>query len=52
MPIIYECPQCHNLDAGYMRFGLDRMNELPDDEQKGYFKGVISIYQNMRGVKE
>ena len=48
----YECPQCHNLDAGYMRFGLDRMNELPDDEQKEYFKGVISIYQNIRGVKE
>lgn len=48
----YECPQCHNLDAGYMRLGLGRMNELPDDEQKEYFRGVISIYQNIRGVKE
>lgn len=21
----YECPICHNLDAGYMRFGINKM---------------------------
>ena len=29
----YECPRCHNLDAGYMLFGLGKMNELPRKEQ-------------------
>lgn len=47
----YECPCCHNLDAGYMRFGLGRMSELSDDEQKKYFRDVIGMYQNIRGVK-
>ena len=46
----YECPQCHNLDAGYMRFGLCKMKDLPDEEQKKYFKRVIDMYQNIRGV--
>ena len=47
----YECPQCHNLDAGYMRFRLGEMSKLPDEEQKEYFKSVIGMYQNIRGVK-
>lgn len=47
----YECPMCHNLDAGYMRFGLCKMNDLPDEEQKEYFKSVITMYQDIRGVK-
>ena len=47
----YECSQCHNMDAGYMRFGLGKMSELPDEEQKKYFRGVIGMYQNIRGVK-
>lgn len=47
----YECPQCHNLDAGYMQFGLGKMSELTDEEQKEYFKSVIGMYQNIRGVK-
>lgn len=47
----YECSQCHNLDAGYMRLGLGRMNELPDYEQKEYFKSIIGMYQNIRGIK-
>lgn len=52
-PILhYECPRCHNLDAGYMRFGLGRMNELSDDEQKKYFRYVIGMYQNIRGIKK
>lgn len=46
----YKCPQCHNLDAGYMRFGIGKMNELPDDDQKKYFKSVINMYQNIRGI--
>lgn len=52
-PILhYECPRCHNLDAGYMQFGLGRMNELSDDEQKEYFRSVIGMYQNIRGIKK
>ena len=34
-----------------MRFGLGKMSELPDEEQKEYFKSVIGMYQNIRGVK-
>lgn len=41
----YECPQCHNLDAGYMRFGLGKMNELSNNEQMRYFRDVIKMYQ-------
>lgn len=47
----YECPKCHNLDAGYMHFGFGKMSELPDAEQKWYFKSVIGMYQDVRGVK-
>lgn len=48
---ITNVPQCHNLDAGYMRFRLGEMSKLPDEEQKEYFKSVIGMYQNIRGVK-
>ncbi len=48
----YKCPICHNLDAGYMRFGINKMAELPDDEQKQYFRSVIDMYQNIRGIKK
>lgn len=37
----YECPQCHNLDAGYIRFDAMNVNE----ETKAYFRSVISMYQ-------
>lgn len=43
----YECPKCHNLDAGYMC--MDRIKNLPDDEIKIYFQGVIGYYQGIRG---
>lgn len=45
----FECPMCHNLDAGYMQFGLGRMDELPISEQKKYFQDVIALYQGIRG---
>jgi len=47
----YECPHCHNLDAGYMRFGLGKMDELPREEQEAYFRDVIGMYQSIRGIK-
>lgn len=47
----YECPRCHNLDAGYMLFGLGKMNELPRKEQEKYFQHIIGMYQNIRGIK-
>lgn len=47
----YECPKCRNLGAGYMQLGLGKMSKLPDAEQKQYFKSVIEMYQNIRGVK-
>ena len=40
----FECPHCHNLDAGCMA----------DKEQDGwhdYCKHVISFYQDVRGYK-
>ena len=43
----YECPKCHNLDAGYMRFGSMRETK----ETKAYFRSVISMYQSLRGTK-
>lgn len=41
----YECPQCYNLDAGYM---LVREN---DEGERSYYQYVISMYQNVRGFK-
>ncbi len=45
----YECPQCSNLDAGFMKFGIGRNGELSEEEQIKYFKSVISYYQGIRG---
>lgn len=41
----YECPQCHNLDAGFMKKRLFDLGEEP------YYRGVISMYQGIRGFK-
>lgn len=47
MPIYhYECPKCHNLDAGYMR-----QKDASTDE-KEYYRHVIGYYQGIRGIKE
>lgn len=48
----FECPICHNLDAGYMRLGVGRMLELNRNEQTRYFKDVIALYQGIRGFAE
>ncbi len=42
----FECPKCHNPDAGAMR--IQNNNE---EEQK-YYQSVISMYQNIRGIKK
>lgn len=39
----YECSDCHNLDAGFMR------ERKGGDVEKEYYRYVISIYQNIRG---
>lgn len=39
----YECFDCHNLDAGFMR------ERKGGDVEKEYYLYVISIYQNIRG---
>lgn len=47
MPIYhYECSECHNLDAGYMR------QKIGDDDEKKYYRHVIGYYQGIRGIKE
>lgn len=47
MPIHhYECSECHNLDAGYMR------QKIGDDNEKEYYRHVIGYYQGIRGIKE
>lgn len=46
MPIHhFECSQCHNLDAGFMRETHEEIDE------KSYFRKVIGYYQNIRGFK-
>ena len=45
----FECPMCHNLDAGHMQFSLGHMDELPVSKQKEYFQDVIALYQGIRG---
>ena len=46
MPIYhYECPECHNLDAGYMCQRDGSMDE------KVYYRSVIGLYQGVRGFK-
>lgn len=47
----YECANCHNLDAGFMRYSLGKMGELPKEEQECYFRSVIKLYQDIRGIK-
>ena len=42
----YECDNCHNLDAGFIRL---KDNTI---EEKQYFQFVISKYQNIRGFNE
>ena len=41
----YECSECGNLDAGFMRL-------KPDDSGcERYYQHVIGMYQNIRGIK-
>lgn len=42
----YECSDCHNLDAGFMREISGCLDE------KRYFKYVIGMYQNIRGFNK
>ena len=47
MPINhYECPNCNNLDAGFMG------ERVGDDNEKKYYQYVIGIYQNIRGFNK
>ena len=42
----YECPICHNLDAGFMSiFEADGYDYI-------YCQEVIKMYQNIRGIKK
>lgn len=45
----FECANCHNLDAGFMRYSVGKMEELPKADQEKYFRSVIKLYQNIRG---
>ncbi len=47
----YECPQCHNLDAGYMAYDPLLDNGSHPKEAELYFQHVISLYQGVRGFK-
>lgn len=42
----YECSNCHNLDAGFMKMRQGDMNE------KIYYQGVIEMYQGIRGFNK
>ena len=42
----YECEKCHNLDAGFMLFQEETLNE------KKYLQYVIGMYQNIRGIRK
>lgn len=47
MPIHhYECPNCRNLDAGFM---FKRRNT---SEERKYYQHVIGMYQNIRGFSK
>lgn len=39
----YKCERCFNLDSGYIR------ERLYDDDEKKYYKHIISLYQGIRG---
>jgi predicted RNA-binding Zn-ribbon protein involved in translation (DUF1610 family) len=41
----FECPDCGNLDAGFM---LERDKTI---DEKVYYRSVIRMYQNIRGFK-
>lgn len=42
----YECSNCHNLDAGFMR------ERTGDGDEKRYYQHVIEMYQNIRGFNK
>lgn len=42
----YECPMCHNLDAGYMSLRICKDNVL-DEDTRLYFQEVIKMYQGI-----
>lgn len=44
----YECPDCHNLDAGFMQMWHDGNKE----EEKQYYRSVIEDYQGIRGFNK
>jgi hypothetical protein len=39
----FECPNCRNLDAGFMR---ERDGTI---DEKAYYRSVVGVYQNIRG---
>ena len=41
----YECPICHNLDAGAM------LNQKDGKGEREYYQHVINMYQKIRGIK-
>lgn len=43
----YECSECHNLDAGFMRMCHD-----DKEEEKRYYRSVIKMYQGIRGFNK
>lgn len=42
----YECSDCHNLDAGFMK------EKTRDGYEKKYYQHVIGMYQNVRGFNK
>lgn len=42
----YECPNCKNLDAGFMS------EKVGDDDEKKYYQHIIGLYQNVRGFNK
>ena len=47
MPIShYECPNCNNLDAGFMS------ERVGNKDEKKYYQSVIEKYQNIRGFNK
>jgi len=41
----YECPSCHNLDAGFM------IEKCGTSEEHKYYQHVVGMYQGVRGFK-
>ena len=44
----YECLECHNLDAGFMRM----WHACDKEEEKRYYRSVIKMYQGIRGFNK